>query len=64
MIKISIEVDKLEELDMIVDGYSTASDRREADGKKLADEWKIKTLEDQLNNSSNKNNFKNRKKRR
>ena len=64
MIKITIEVDRKEELDAIVDGYSTASDKRNLEGKMLSDEWKIKELEEEVEKLNNTNRFKNIKKRR
>lgn len=64
MIEITIKVDRKEELDAIVDSYSTASDKRNLEGKMLSDEWKIKGLEDEVKRLSNTNKFKNNKKRR
>lgn len=64
MIKITIEVDRKEELDAIVDSYSTASDKRDLEGKILSDQWEIRSLKEEIKKLSNTNNFKNRKKRR
>lgn len=64
MIKITIEVDRKEELDAIVDGYSTASDKRESEGKMLSAEWKIKGLEDEVQKLSNNNKFRSKKNRK